>query len=190
GGTASGIVNGHLLMAGGRTNPDATLDLTWDYNIATDSWTQKASRPVAENVPGSVVANGELWSIGGGEPFTPFTTTGVVSYNPTTDTWAPQPALNAQRSFTAASLVGNRIIAAGGRDGAATSLSSVERLTLSGGGGCTTEGFDDITNLPDWFMINHSEPLGVTDWFQGNDAVFPSHSGDPTSYIAANFNNG
>jgi len=42
--------------------------------------------PVAENVPGSVVANGELWSIGGGEPFTPFTTTGVVSYNPTTDT--------------------------------------------------------------------------------------------------------
>ena len=26
GGTASGVVNGHLLMAGGRTNPDATLD--------------------------------------------------------------------------------------------------------------------------------------------------------------------
>ena len=40
GGTASGIVNGHLIMAGGRTNPDATLDLAWDYNIATDSWTQ------------------------------------------------------------------------------------------------------------------------------------------------------
>ena len=28
GGTASGIVNGHLLMAGGRTNPDMTLDTT------------------------------------------------------------------------------------------------------------------------------------------------------------------
>ena len=57
-------------------------------------------------------------------------------------------------------------------------------------GTCTiSEGFDDITNLPDWAMINHSEPLGVTDWFQGNDAVFPSHSGAPTSYIGANFNN-
>ena len=28
GGTASGIVDGHLLMTGGRTNPDMTLDLT------------------------------------------------------------------------------------------------------------------------------------------------------------------
>ena len=38
GGTSSGVVNGHLIMAGGRTNPDATLDLTWDYDIATDTW--------------------------------------------------------------------------------------------------------------------------------------------------------
>ena len=57
-------------------------------------------------------------------------------------------------------------------------------------GTCTiSEGFDDITNLPDWAMINHSEPLGLTDWFQGNDAVFPAHSGATTSYIGANFNN-
>ena len=34
------------------------------------------------------------------------------------------------------------------------------------------EGFDDITNLPGWVMINHSQPLGMTDWFQGNDEVF------------------
>jgi uncharacterized repeat protein (TIGR01451 family) len=50
------------------------------------------------------------------------------------------------------------------------------------------EGFDDITVLPGWFMQNNSSPLGVTDWFQGNDTVFPSHSGAPTSYIGANFN--
>ena len=52
GGTASGVINGHLIMAGGRTNPDATLDLAWDYNIASDSWTQLTSMPVAENVAG------------------------------------------------------------------------------------------------------------------------------------------
>lgn len=51
------------------------------------------------------------------------------------------------------------------------------------------EGFDDITNLPGWFMQNNSEPLGSTDWFQGNDTVFPAHQGDPTAYIGANFNN-
>ena len=88
GGTASGIINGHLYMAGGRTNPDAVLDMTWDYDIAADTWTQRQSMPVAENVPGSVVADGQLWAIGGGEPFTtPFTTTGVESYDPATDTW-------------------------------------------------------------------------------------------------------
>src|SRR5947208_3251646 len=38
-------------------------------------------------------------------------------------------------------------------------------------------------------MINHSEPLGVTNWFQGNNAVFPAFDGAPTAYIAANFNN-
>jgi hypothetical protein len=51
------------------------------------------------------------------------------------------------------------------------------------------EGFEDITNLPGWFMQNNSDPLGTTDWFQGNDAVFPAQAGPPTSYIGANFNN-
>src|SRR5262249_28583606 len=50
------------------------------------------------------------------------------------------------------------------------------------------EGFDDITMLPGWVMINHSEPLGPLGWFQGNDAAFPAFDGEPTAYIAANFN--
>ena len=54
------------------------------------------------------------------------------------------------------------------------------------------ERFDDIRNLADsgWVLMNHSEPLGAVDWFQGNDEVFPAFDGDPTAYIAANFNNG
>ncbi|MFZ2095862.1 MAG: choice-of-anchor J domain-containing protein [Anaerolineales bacterium] len=52
-----------------------------------------------------------------------------------------------------------------------------------------SEGFDDITNLPEWFMQNNSDPLGLTDWFQGNDTVFPAYDGAPTAYIAANYNN-
>jgi len=67
-------------------------------------------------------------------------------------------------------------------------------LLLSGGtafADALSEGFDDITLLEPagWFMQNNSEPLGVTDWFQGNSDVFPAHSGDLTSYIGANFNN-
>ena len=52
-----------------------------------------------------------------------------------------------------------------------------------------SEGFADITNLPGWYMQNNSAPLGLTDWFQGNDTVFPAHAGAPTAYIGANFNN-
>jgi len=54
------------------------------------------------------------------------------------------------------------------------------------------ERFDDIRNLADsgWVLMNHSEPLGAVDWFQGNDEVFPAFDGDPTAYIAANFNDG
>ncbi|MGV6851158.1 MAG: choice-of-anchor J domain-containing protein [bacterium] len=54
--------------------------------------------------------------------------------------------------------------------------------------GSSNEGFDDITLLTDWDMINVSNPVGTTNWFQGNDTVFSSHSGASTSYIAANFN--
>lgn len=65
-----------------------------------------------------------------------------------------------------------------------------------------SEGFDDIggatsngmlagANLEanGWYLNNLSSPRGLTDWFQGNDAVWPAHSGAPTSYIGANFNN-
>lgn len=53
------------------------------------------------------------------------------------------------------------------------------------------EDFADITTLPGagWSQQNLSNPLGTTDWFQGNDAVFPAQAGAPTAYIGANFNN-
>ncbi|MBI1761535.1 MAG: choice-of-anchor J domain-containing protein [Acidobacteria bacterium] len=53
------------------------------------------------------------------------------------------------------------------------------------------EGFDDITTLSPagWFLQNNSNPLGTTNWFQGNPAVFPSQGGATNSYIGANFNN-
>lgn len=52
------------------------------------------------------------------------------------------------------------------------------------------QGFDVVAPLPTgWAAQNLSNPVGLTGWFQGNAAVFPSHSGAATSYIAANFNN-
>jgi len=52
------------------------------------------------------------------------------------------------------------------------------------------EGFDNINNLPGWVMLNHSQPLGITNWFQGDNFEFPAFDGLPTAYIAADFDNG
>lgn len=51
-----------------------------------------------------------------------------------------------------------------------------------------TEGFDDLGAMPGWVFTNNSQPLGVTNWFQGNVGVFTSAAGAPDSYAAANFN--
>ena len=54
-----------------------------------------------------------------------------------------------------------------------------------------SEDFDDITLLPAAAGSSRTTaiPLGLTDWFQGNDTVFPAQAGAPTAYIGANFNN-
>jgi len=50
-----------------------------------------------------------------------------------------------------------------------------------------TEVFDALPD--DWTIINHSQPLGSTSWFQGSATVFNAHSGAPTSYAGSNYNN-
>ncbi len=67
---------------------------------------------------------------------------------------------------------------------AGASMSSHAAVLLS-------EGFDSLAALPGagWSFQNNSVPLGVTNWFQGNTAVFPAAAGPADSYAAANFNN-
>jgi hypothetical protein len=52
------------------------------------------------------------------------------------------------------------------------------------------EGFDNIGNLGGWVLINHSQPLGPSDWLQGNESLFAAFDGPPDAYIATNLNNG
>ena len=55
GGAGFGVVNGHLYVAGGRDSNNTILNSLWDYNIATDTWTQRANIPTPINVPGGAV---------------------------------------------------------------------------------------------------------------------------------------
>jgi len=71
GGAASGVINGHLYVAGGIDAADIIVNNTFDYDIAGNTWTQKADEPAQyqNNVPGSAVALNALWVFGGGNPF-------------------------------------------------------------------------------------------------------------------------
>jgi hypothetical protein len=72
GGAASGIINGHLYLAGGRDATNTVVNLVWDYDIAADTWTQRTEMPgINNNVPGNAVALNRLWVFGGGNPFGP-----------------------------------------------------------------------------------------------------------------------
>ena len=50
------------------------------------------------------------------------------------------------------------------------------------------QGFDDITNMPGWDLINHSNPIGTTGYFQGNPAVFTAQAGADDAYLGVNYN--
>jgi Ca2+-binding RTX toxin-like protein len=54
-----------------------------------------------------------------------------------------------------------------------------------------TEGFEDITTLASkgWVRTNNSNPIGITNWAQGNTTLFAAQSGASNSFISASFNN-
>jgi hypothetical protein len=62
--------------------------------------------------------------------------------------------------------------------------------TASVSGDIIDQEFADISTLPGdgWALINHSEPIGVTSWFQGSTTTFPANNGLPAEYIGANYN--
>ena len=67
---------------------------------------------------------------------------------------------------------------------ASLSASSMAAVVLS-------EGFDSVAGLAGagWVQVNNSTAIGSA-YFQGNPGIFPSASGAPDSYVAANYLSG
>ena len=155
GGMASGVIAGHLYVAGGRDASNAVINLTWDYNIAANTWTAKANEPgTNNNVPGSAVALSRLWVFGGGNPFiapggpsstaafvkpalklgangkieAPATGNATLVYDPATDTWInPGVNMTSLRAFPGGTAINAKLVAAGGYNGS-TTVASAETL--------------------------------------------------------------
>jgi hypothetical protein len=54
-----------------------------------------------------------------------------------------------------------------------------------------SENFNSVATLPGagWVQTNNSNPLGESNWFQGNSGIFPAQAGAADAYIGANFVN-
>jgi Kelch motif/Galactose oxidase, central domain len=95
GGAASGVINGHLYVAGGRDATNTVVNLVWGYDIAADTWTQRTVMPgINNNVPGNGVALNRLWIFGGGNPF------GPTKAGSTTDFVSTRTAFSRNQSAT------------------------------------------------------------------------------------------
>ncbi|MGH7993372.1 MAG: Kelch repeat-containing protein, partial [Limisphaerales bacterium] len=140
GGFGFGVINNHIYTAGGRDASNTVINLTYDFNPATLTYTPKANEPgTNNNVPGSGVAQSALWVFGGGNPFAgpgsaaafakplaklapnvkvnvqvPETTNSTLVYNPAGDNWVTGPAMTSVRSFPGGTNIGNLLLAAGG----------------------------------------------------------------------------
>src|SRR5947207_9088272 len=71
GGTAFGVINNKLYIAGGRDGANTIINLTWAFDPVAGTYTAEADEPGSfqNNVPGSAAASGLLFVYGGGNPF-------------------------------------------------------------------------------------------------------------------------
>src|SRR5205085_6960795 len=120
-GMASGVINGKIYVANGRTGSGPTNNL-YIYDIATDSWSQGAASPLASELPASTVIGGKLYLIGG-DPTGGFWgyTSNTYLYDPVSDSWRPAPNLNIARDRANAATIntggGQTAGGVGGRGG-------------------------------------------------------------------------
>ena len=130
----SGALSGdRFFLAGGGTEGLQTSADLLAYHAATDSWEQMSPMPLPREAHGVASAMGIVCVVGGreaaggnfNEPFD-----NVSCYSPATDTWYPAPSLPRARQEVAAVAIGDALIALGGADADATSLTDVTVLRL------------------------------------------------------------
>jgi N-acetylneuraminic acid mutarotase len=142
--------NGKLYAAGGvvfdRGVAFVSLREVYEYDPATNIWTEKASMPSARHGHGLVLApNGRLYAVGGHFKYLEQpqeTLAEVVEYNPFSNTWTQKTPMPTAREYLGAALAANgKLYAVGGFNIAAVSAGGC-------GGVCgTVEEYDPTTNV-------------------------------------------
>lgn len=115
--SAAQVVNGKIYIIGGysSTNPFTVQPAVLEYNPATNTYTSKATMPVAVFGAGSFVYNDRIWILGGGTTAFSTSISTIQIYDPTTDRWTISAGtLPAGTWGQGVAAVGNTVLHVGG----------------------------------------------------------------------------
>src|SRR5262245_61034149 len=129
--SAAGL-NGKIYVVGGtgamrQEDPNLTLDLAWEYDIAADKWNPIAKLNAKRTAGAAVELGGKIYFIGGTTDLPnpaggPPQNAGLVvgtneSYDPATNRWETHKPMPTPRNHPAIGVVGGKIYVIGGRVG-------------------------------------------------------------------------
>jgi N-acetylneuraminic acid mutarotase len=107
-------VGGKVYAIGGLTGyPGPSVNTLYQYEPATNVWTQKASLPTARGAAGVAVVGTKIYVFGGLSGGV--AVDGALSYDTTTDSWSSLPNMPTARDHLVAEAIGGRVYAIGGR---------------------------------------------------------------------------
>jgi len=134
---ASGVINGHLYVAGGSQRSDNILQTLFDYDIATRTWYTRTPMLAGAAFGESAVVGGRLWVLGGGTPYhgaaAPAVVDTVQIYDPVSDSWSWGPPLTGGRRLGGAAALGTQLYLYGGQDNGYNPVDSLEMTTFHPG---------------------------------------------------------
>jgi N-acetylneuraminic acid mutarotase len=117
--TVAAAVNGKLYVIGGEISPTGVANQgifianVYEYDPATDTWTEKSPMPTARSAGATGVIDGKIYVAGGRPP----RGHDFAVYDPAEDRWTVLPDLPTQRNHLAAGAIGGRLYVVGGRFG-------------------------------------------------------------------------
>jgi hypothetical protein len=106
-------INGHIYCIGGNNASDDPIATLHGYDVAKNTWVEKAKWPTPSTYPCGAAANGKLYIIGGPTGKDPKTSV-VERYDPQTDTWKRLADLPVARSHSVAVAKGDALYVIGG----------------------------------------------------------------------------
>lgn len=134
-GASVAVMNDKIYIFGGASNGTDAIkgtkhNNTYEYDIATNLWTEKKSMPTIRAGASASVVNGKIYVIGGyyDEGSNRKRSNKVEVYDPSNDTWEVVASIPTERSWATSAVVGDEIYVFGGGQNANTAGTSSKAI--------------------------------------------------------------